>query len=287
MTRWSLLLQTPSSSYTTSWDSTRIPDVLVWQAVILTFVSFAVGILGGFVGLALGTMRLPALLLMDVPAAAAGGTNILVSSLSSLTGAVRHLREGRVNRRIVLVMGVPAFVGAFIGGFGSDAVPEGLLIFLAGLLVFWQGVELIARIRGRGAAGGTESLAGAPGIFTRNRVVLEGAIGLGVGLLGGAVGLILGSIRLPALIRILRVDPRVAAGSNLFIGFIMGSLGWVGHVVQGEVDYSLLVLMGAAAMVGSYYGAKLTGRVRLDTLILVMGWVLLVVGPLLIWQAFR
>ena len=40
-------------------------------------------------------------------------------------------------------------------------------------------------------------------------------------------------------------------------------------------------------MAGSYYGARLTGRVRLDTLLLSMGWVLLAVGALLVWQAFR
>ena len=49
-------------------------DVELWQAIILTVVSFAVGLLGGFVGLALGTMRLPALLLMGVAAPTAGGT---------------------------------------------------------------------------------------------------------------------------------------------------------------------------------------------------------------------
>ena len=112
----------------------------------------------------------------------------------------------------------------------------------------------------------------------------EGAIGLTVGLVGGAGGLILGSIRLPTLIRVLRVDPRIAAGTNLFIGFVMGSVGWVGHAVQGQVDYPLLVLMGSSAMAGSYYGAKLTGRVSLDTLLGAMGWVLLVVGALLVWR---
>ena len=47
-------------------------DVLVWQAALLTVISFAVGILGGFVGLALGTMRLPALLLFGMPPWLAG-----------------------------------------------------------------------------------------------------------------------------------------------------------------------------------------------------------------------
>ncbi len=127
-------------------------------------------------------------------------------------------------------------------------------------------------------------LEGAQGDFTVKRMSLEGGIGFGVGVLGGAVGLILGSIRLPALVRILRVDPRIAAGSNLFIGFFMGSLGWVGHVARGQVDYQLLIMMGAAAMVGSYLGARLTGKVELNTLILAMGIVLMIVGALLSWR---
>ena len=261
--------------------------IVLWKAVLLTAISFAVGILGGFVGLALGTIRLPAMLLLGMPAPIAGGTNILVSGLACLSGSIRHLREGRVNVRIVLVMGIPAFVGAFIGGFLSDVAPEGILILFAGLLVFWQGIEFLIMARERRREGASDTnmfggeLSGSAGLFTPGRMSAEAGIGLGVGLLGGAVGLILGSIRLPALIRILRVDPRIAAGTNLFIGMFIGAFGWVGHVLQGEVDYVLLVLMGGAAMIGSYYGAKLTGKVQLTNLILAMGLVLLAVGAIL------
>ena len=261
--------------------------IVLWKAVLLIAISFAVGILGGFVGLALGTIRLPAMLLLGMSAPIAGGTNILVSGLACLSGSIRHLREGRVNVRIVLVMGIPAFVGAFIGGFLSDVAPEGILILLAGLLVFWQGIEFLIMARERRREGATNTnmfggeLSGSAGMFTPGRMSAEAGIGLGVGLLGGAVGLILGSIRLPALIRILQVDPRIAAGTNLFIGMFIGAFGWVGHVLQGEVDYVLLVLMGGAAMIGSYYGAKLTGKVQLTSLILAMGLVLLAVGAIL------
>jgi uncharacterized membrane protein YfcA len=120
--------------------------------------------------------------------------------------------------------------------------------------------------------------------YSGKRMFLGGGMGLAVGLLGGAVGLILGSIRLPALIRILKVDPRIAAGTNLVIGFVMGSLGWVGHAIKGDVDYQLLILMGAGAAVGSYFGAKLTGKVDLATLVGAMGYVLLAVGVILIWR---
>ena len=265
-------------------------EALVWHALLLAVISFLVGILGGFVGLALGTMRLPAMLLLGMPAPAAGGTNIMVSSLASLAGTIRHLRAGRVNRRIVLTMGAPAFIGAFLGGLFSDRTPEHLLIALAGALVFWQGVEflIIARDRMRsGESGGPlfgAGQEGAPGLFTPARMTAEAGIGFGVGLLGGAVGLILGSIRLPALVRLLRVDPRIAAGTNLFIGFVMGAAGWTGHLIYGQVDWVILALMGPTAMLGSYLGANLTGKVNLNLLILAMGFTLLAVGVLLAWQ---
>ncbi len=259
---------------TLGWGS----DVLIWNAVVLTAVSLGVGLLGGFVGLALGTMRLPAMLLMGMAAPTAGGTNILVSSISSIFGAIRHLREGRVNFRLVLIMGGPAFVGAFIGGFMGGKVSETILLSAAGLLVLWQGVEL--RMRGRAVAAADDFVTN----YSGKRMVLGGGMGLAVGLLGGAVGLILGSIRLPALIRVLKVDPRIAAGTNLVIGFVMGSVGWIGHAIKGDVDYQLLILMGAGAAVGSYYGAKLTGKVDLATLVGAMGYVLLGVGVILIWR---
>ena len=259
---------------TLGWGS----DVLIWNAVVLTAVSLGVGLLGGFVGLALGTMRLPAMLLMGMAAPTAGGTNILVSSISSVFGAIRHLREGRVNFRLVLIMGGPAFVGAFIGGFMGGKVSETILLSAAGLLVLWQGVEL--RMRGRAVASSDDFVTN----YSGKRMALGGGMGLAVGLLGGAVGLILGSIRLPALIRVLKVDPRIAAGTNLVIGFVMGSVGWIGHAIKGDVDYQLLILMGSGAAVGSYYGAKLTGKVDLATLVGAMGYVLLMVGVILIWR---
>ena len=42
--------------------------------------------------------------------------------------------------------------------------------------------------------------------------------------------------------------------------------------------------MGSSAMVGSYIGARLTGRVSLDRLITTLGLVLLTVGALLVWR---
>ena len=268
-----------------------VSEILVWEACLLTLISGLVGVLGGFVGLALGTIRLPVLLFLGVSPALAGGTNILVSSLSSLSGALKHWKEGRVNLRVVAVMGIPAFGGAFLGGFLSNSISESILFGLAGVLVFWQGIEFLiiyknARVSKKSDFLFGSSTLGSRGTFTPLRVFFESSIGLSIGVLGGAVGLILGSIRLPALIRILKLDPRIAAGTNLFIGFFMGALGCIGHATRGEVDYFLILLMGSTAMAGSWYGAKLSGKVNLNTLVMVIGVVLIVVGGLLVYRGY-
>lgn len=267
-------------------------ELVTWKVLFLTVLSYGVGVLGGVVGLALGTMRLPFLLLLGLPAPVAAGTNILVSTLSAATGSVRHFRERRVDPWVVAVQGIPAMLGAFIGGFASGWAPEALLIALAGTLVIWQGVELLLRARREQprhspVVSHVDPARPRGGRWTAGRIAAEAVIGFAIGLLGGAVGLILGSLRLPALITILGIDPRVAAGSNLVIGFLMGSFGWVGHVARGQVDYPLLVLMTLTGMVGTYQGARLTGTMSLRRLLWLMGLVLLVVGSLLLWDAAR
>ena len=261
-------------------------ELPAWQVLLLAAISFLVGILGGFVGLALGTMRLPALLLIGVTPATAAGTNILVSACSALVGSYKHLRERRVNWRLVGLMGVPAAIGSFVGGFGSSAsVPEGALILVAGVFVSYQSVEFLARLpRLTSASQPAPSYPGgsSPGLFTPGRGAIEATIGAIVGLVGGAVGLILGSVRLPLIIRILKIDPRIAAGSNLVIGSLMGAFGFTGHGVHGEVDAQVLLAMGLTGMVGSYIGAQLTGRAGMGVLMRTMSAVLLVVGILLI-----
>lgn len=267
-------------------------NVLVWQALFLTLLSFAVGIIAGAVGLALGTIRLPFLLLLGMPAPIAAGTNILVSTLSALTGSYKHLREGRVDFYVVAVQGIPGVIGSFIGGFASGLVPEALLISFVGVLLVWQGAELglrASKMKGETATGNiAQSRIEAGGLarWTIGRITAEAMVGLAVGLLGGAVGLILGTVRLPALIKILNLDPRIAVGSNLVIGVLMGGFGWLGHMVKGQVDYPILALMGVTGMVGNYHGAHWTGKLSPRNLLYLMGAVLLAVGLLLLRDAY-
>lgn len=260
-------------------------DLAFWQLALLSLLSLGVGLLGGFVGLALGTMRLPALLLMGVNPQYAAGTNILTSALSAMAGGYRHVTEGRIDWGVVLWLGIPSIVGGFLGGFFAGEFPAGLLIAIAGVLVLWQGVEFfglskrLAAAEQGGESGESESGEGA---LTKRSGSVAAAGGATIGLLGGGVGLILGSLRLPLMIRLLKINPRRAAGSNLVVGAVLGIFGFVGHGIHGEVDLPLLVAMASTGMIGSNIGARYTGRVSVRNLVLVLAWVMLAVGVILV-----
>ena len=109
-------------------------------------------------------------------------------------------------------------------------------------------------------------------------------IGLGIGLLGGLVGLILGSLRMPAIIRLLGEPPARAIGTNLAVGFWVGIAGVVGHA-PGGVDWPLLAIGAGASIPGALLGAQLTGRLSERALLRAVGCILVVAGSVTISQA--
>jgi uncharacterized membrane protein YfcA len=178
--------------------------VEAWELALASIGSFVAGFLGSVVGLVLGSLRLPAVLLASGSTAAAAGTNIAVSAFAALTGGLTHARGGRVSWPIVAWMTPPSIVGAFLGGYFAHVIPGRLLLLAIAVVLAWNGLDLLLRLRA------------AP---TSRRPRLAAALSGGlIGLLGGAVGLILGTLRMPALIRSVGLPAHTAVGTNLVVG---------------------------------------------------------------------
>jgi uncharacterized membrane protein YfcA len=217
-------------------------------------------------GLVLGTLRLPILVVATGSPLAAAGTNVAISAAAAGAGALGHLREGRVDWRVVAWTAPPSVVGAVTGALLADDVSESLVYGVIAAVLIWSGLDLAFRPI-------------APRPRARLRVVLGGALALLIGVLGGAVGVILGTLRMPALVRSVGMDIRRAAGTNLVVGFLLGVAAFAAHAAGGEgVAWGYLVAGLAGAMPGGWLGAKASGRVPENTLRLVLGAALLVVG---------
>lgn len=235
---------------------------------------FAVALAGGLVGLVLGNMRLPAVLLVASSPAAGAGANIGVSGVAAFTAAAAHIRAGRINWRLFAWMAPPSMAGAIVGGWLSGAIPdEALLLAIGGLLLYF-GVDLLRPTRASTAAA------------REGRLDIRAAVvaGAAIGLIGGFVGLILGSLRMPALLRYVGETPARAVGTNLAVGVCVGVAGVIGHAPDG-VDWDVLAICAAASIPGALVGARLTGRLSERALLRAIGVVLVAAGATTILQA--
>jgi uncharacterized membrane protein YfcA len=124
------------------------------------------------------------------------------------------------------------------------------------------------------------------GVCNKQFIFTESFIGFGIGFVGGLVGLIIGSIRLPAMISVLKMETKVAIGTNLAVSSLTGASSLVGHLINGNVDFLIMITMGPAAMLGGYMGAKYTNRFSEGSLKLIIGIVLIVVTGFIIWRIF-
>lgn len=84
--------------------------------------SFAVAAIGGLVGLVLGNLRLPLVVLLATSPAAAAGANVAISGVAAMTSAGTHARAGRIDWRLLRIDARPCG-GRMSAPGGSE--PEG------------------------------------------------------------------------------------------------------------------------------------------------------------------
>ena len=241
--------------------------------LLVVFVgSFVAGALGSALGLVLGTLRLPVLLVTAGSPAAGAGTNIAISAAAAASGGLRHARAGRVDWHVVAWMAPPSAVGAVVGSLVADDVPDRLLYAVVAAVLLWQGVDLALRpFRERPAP--------------EPRIAPAAGFGFVIGVVGGAIGVILGTLRMPALLRAVRMTAAKAVGTNLVVGFVLGVAGFVTHAAAFDVEYDLLAAGLAGAIPGAWLGAPIAGAVAEETLRKAIGAAVAVIGVAFAVQA--
>lgn len=307
------------------------PDFLVLGMVAL--LSFGLSYLGSSVGLVFGQLRLPILVYWLGSPSVGAATSLAISAVAALVGAARHAREGRVDVRLMLTIGLPSAVAAWLATRVAVRLDPALVKASIGLALMLTGGAML-RSHGRPAqdvrkedagaggdvnvppGGGTEARAevvasasgtssdrgelGPPplvrtieagesqgsapdssmiqqGPIPGGRLVFEVAVGVVLGAVAGVVGLLLGTLRLPAMMK-LGVHPARAVGTNMAIGSMTGLLAGAAALAEGNVDSWAFGVITPATMVGAYWGASATGKLAKATLRRLIAWTLLGIG---------
>lgn len=196
--------------------------------------------------------------------------NVATSSSASLT----YLRHRLVKLRTAVPFAGSMIVAAPVGALFTAYVPTKAIITLFALFLL--------------LAAGLAISGWKPTRILTGRVewAVSLSIGTALGLLVGMLGRGGGSFVMPTLL-VLGLDPRNAVATSSFVVTFSGAAGFLGHLAQGHVDWSLAVACALAALAGSQTGSRLMARrVKSQALRRLFALVLVGVGMQLLWSAW-
>lgn len=228
----------------------------------LAVVTFAVGVLLGFVG-AGGAGVVVALLtsVYDLPVHQAIGTALSTMCLVTISGSVSHFREGNVAPRVGSVVGLAGAVGAVAGARYSQVVPEAQLQVMAGLGLWTLAALVWLRTRLAVAllvAADLEWAGESP------RPGRDWAASLGLGVSGGAAAAFLGVGMAPFLqlgyLAVLRLPLRQAVGTTMMTLVFISATGSVALARAGDVSPAHFAGATIGLATGAWIGARFTRR---------------------------
>jgi uncharacterized membrane protein YfcA len=236
--------------------------------VVGLLLSVLIGVSLGLLGGGGSILTVPILIYaMGMEPKSAIATSLFVVGVTSLVGSISHARAGRVRYRTGLIFGFAGMIGAFAGGKLAHYIPANLLLLaFAGMMI----ATAIAMLRGR-----KEIKAPTVGELPVLKVVVEGIV---VGIVTGLVGAGGGFLVVPALALLGGLPMNIAIGTSLLVIAMKSFAGLAGYLGHVAVDWTLALSVTGAAVLGSFAGAMLAGKIAQETLRKGFGWFVVVMA---------
>lgn len=109
-------------------------------------------------------------------------------------------------------------------------------------------------------------------------------VGISAGLLSGAFGVGGGVLMVPAMVLLLGIPQRRAAGTSLAAIVPIALFGVAGFAVQDQLDITAALLLGVGAIVGAPLGARLIHRIPIPRLRVAFALLLVVTAVRLFFE---
>jgi uncharacterized membrane protein YfcA len=252
--------------------------------------SLIIGISLGLIGGGGSILTVPVLVyLFHIDPVTATAYSLFIVGSTSLVGTFPKYREGLVNLKTAVIFGIPSIAAVFatrkfivpmipkeVFHVGDFVVTKSILMMLLfAVLMVAASVSMIREKKDPN--GNTEG----EQRFNYPLILLEGAI---VGLLTGLVGAGGGFLIIPALVLLSKLPMKQAVGTSLLIIAAKSLIGFTGDLGHMTMDWRLLLIVTALAIVGIFIGNALNKKVDGDKLKRAFGWFVLVMGMYIIIQ---
>lgn len=219
------------------------------------------GAVVGFVGAGgAGAVIAVLTLVFQIPTHTAVGTSLAAMMFTTISGAFSHFREGNMNFKVGITVGLAGFAGAFVGTKIATTYLSGanLKLCTASMLVA-SAVLVFCRLtwpdwaifHPRGSATEADTKGG-------KFWVLAIVAGIGNGLLSGTFGFGAAQFIQLTLLIFFALPLFQSVGTTMLIILPIAVSGGLGYLLSGYLDMMLFVQVLLGLMIGAYVGAKFT-----------------------------
>ncbi len=244
--------------------------MLGFAALLAVAIGIALGLLGGGGSI----LTVPILrYTLDMPAHTAVAGSLFVVAVTSAVALVSHARAGRVRWRTGLLFGATGMLGAYAAGRVAYLIPASVLLFGFVAMMIATSVAMLLPRRAR--------LAPPTGDLAVGKVLAEGLV---VGAVTGLVGAGGGFLVVPALAVLGGLPLPVAIGTSLLVIAMKSTAGLLGYLGTTDVPWTPVLMVTAAAVVGSLLGGRWVGRIDERTLRRGFGGFVLAMAGVVTWQ---
>ncbi len=233
------------------------------------------------IGLALGTLggggsilTVPVLVyVLGFDPKLAIAMSLPVVGAAALVGVMSHWRAGNVRLQTAAIFGSVAMVGSYTGARASVWFSGRAQLLILGTVMVAAAVSMLRN------ATQDEPPENAP-----PHLALLLAVGLGVGILTGLIGIGGGFLIVPALVILGRVPMKAAVGTSLLVIALNSASGYLGHYGRELVPWGFVVRFTSVAVLGILAGTALVHHIPTRQLKRAFALLLAVIGALILWQ---
>ena len=254
-------------------------DLTLGKALAVVLLGFIGGTLSGFLGSGGAFIMTPGMMNLGVPGILAVGSNITHKFGKAIVGSRSHGELGHVDKKLAIMMvigllaGVQAAVKVNSHIFESMGKAASNLYISAIFIIVLTAITIvILRDLRKGdeetRSGNSELAKKIQSIKLPPMVHFDVAritvslwfpliVAFATGYLAGTIG-VGGFIGVPAMIYLLGISTRVAAGTELFLAIFSGAWGAINYALRGYVDLRLVVVLYLGSLIGVQIGAIAT-----------------------------
>lgn len=242
--------------------------MLLLTLLLGALVGFSLGLTGG--GGAI--FAVPLLVYgLGVPAREAVGVSLLTVGSTSLVGFVQRAWRGMVEFPTGLLFAIAGMLGAPVGSWLADRIPEAVLLSTFAVLMLVIAIRMWTKAR--------DATARLPIIMDDNPgptcrrdpegklritspcAMLLGVVGLGAGILSGMFGVGGGFIIVPALVMFSGMGMQRAIGTSLLVITLISASGTANHLLAGkDLNLATAGVFTAGSIAGLFAGSALAQR---------------------------